>query len=121
MQGIFIVVSYTLIQILFGIYLYNIRKDYENINWITDLLIIMEENKMNKDKSYFECILIDDTNLQFDKLCSKIDEYGKNKDMIVFKAKNLEMELVLQIIPKNQIKRIVNNYTTEDLDNLFKK
>lgn len=84
-------------------------------------MIIMEENKMNKDKSYFECILIDDTNLQFDKLCSKIDEYGKNKDMIVFKAKNLEMELVLQIIPKNQIKRIVNNYTTEDLDNLFKK
>lgn len=50
-----------------------------------------------------------------------IEEYGANKGMITFKAKNYDTTyfVVLQIIPKSQIKQIINHYAKNDIKKVF--
>lgn len=76
---------------------------------------------MDKKEKYFECIFIDGTRENFDNLCTSIEEFGANKDMIIFKAKNYDTDysVVLQIIPKSQIKQIINHYSQNDIKKVF--
>ena len=76
---------------------------------------------MNKEERYFECIFTDGTREDFDKLCTKVDEFGRNKDMIIFMANNnvINKFVVLQIIPKNQIRQIINRYAESDIKELI--
>lgn len=77
----------------------------------------------NKKKTYFECIFADGTKEDFDKLCTTIEEFGRDKDMIVFKSKNYNTDyfITLQIIPKSQIKQIINHYSESDLEKVFEE
>lgn len=77
---------------------------------------------MNKKETYFECIFTDGTKEDFDKLCTTVEEFG-NKDMIVFKAKNNNTSyfVTLQIIPKSQIKQIINHYSKSDIQKVFEE
>lgn len=74
-------------------------------------------------ENYFECIFTDGTREDFDNLCTTIEEYGVNKDMISFKFKtknyNTTYSVVLQIIPKSQIKQIINHYAENDIKKVF--
>ena len=76
---------------------------------------------MKEKEKYFECIFTDGTREDFDNLCTSIEEYGANKDMITFKAKNYDTtySVVLQIIPKSQIKQIINHYAENDIKKVF--
>lgn len=78
---------------------------------------------MDRKEKYFECIFIDGTRENFKKLCTTIEEFGSNKDMIVFKAKNYITDyfVILQIIPKSQIKQIINHYAEDEIIEVFKK
>lgn len=72
-------------------------------------------------KSYFECIFLDGTIENFNKLCTKIDEFGKSNDMVSFNAHNSRNGkfVVLQVIPKSQIKQIVSHYSESDIKEVF--
>lgn len=74
-------------------------------------------------KKYFECIFIDDTRENFDTFCNSVDEFGKNNDMLAFKLKNLESDefVLLQLIPKSQIKQIINHYSESDIQKVFQE
>lgn len=78
---------------------------------------------MNKKEKYFECIFTDGTKEDFDKLCTSVEEFGHNKDMIVFKSKNNNTNyfVTLQIIPKSQIKQIINHYSENDIEKIFEE
>lgn len=77
---------------------------------------------MKKEKQYFECVFIDGTKEDFEKLCTEVDDNWNNyKDMVAFKAINHETGeyIVLQIISKSQIRQIINHYTKEDIEKVF--
>ena len=84
---------------------------------------VTEPSKIILDRAYFECILVDGTKIDFDKLCTSVEEFGKEKDMICFNAKNYDTEyrVLLQMIPKSQIKQIVNHYKEDDIKKCFKE
>ena len=73
------------------------------------------------DKYFFECVFIDGTKDNFSKLCTAVEEFGNNNDMIMFKAKNFNTNdfVVLQIIPKHQIRQIINHYVDGDINKIF--
>lgn len=75
---------------------------------------------MNKPNNYFECIFIDGTSVNFDKLCTSITEF--TEDMLSFKSKNYDTnnEVLLQIIPKSQIKQIINHYLEDDMKRVWR-
>lgn len=72
---------------------------------------------------FFECTLVDGTREDFDKCCTYIEEFGSNRDMIAFKAVNLKSDndksLLLQIIPKSEIKQIINHCSKSDIQNVY--
>lgn len=70
-------------------------------------------------ESYFECVLIDGEQINFGKRCNYIDEFGT--DMIAFEARNFTNDdhILLQIIPKRQIRQIINNCPKEMFDRLY--
>ncbi len=76
---------------------------------------------MERKEKYFECIFTDGTREDFEHLCTTVEEFGINKDMIVFKSKNYTTNyfVTLQIIPKSQIKQIINHYADSDLEKVF--
>ena len=87
---------------------------------------VSEPSKIIPNRAYFECILVDGTRVDFDKLCTSIEEFGKEKDIICFYAKNYDTEyrVLLQMIPKSQIKQIINHYKEDKkmiLRNVLKK
>lgn len=75
-----------------------------------------------KDKYFFECVFIDGTKEDFDNLCTTVEEFGSNDDMIAFKAKNYTTNdsILLQLVPKSQIKQIINHYANSDMMKVFK-
>lgn len=79
--------------------------------------------KVQKRKSsgYYICELTDGTIINFNKLCTEIAEFEQSSDMMCFFAANFETgeKLVLDIIPKKQIKRIVNNFSLVTLDEIW--
>ena len=84
---------------------------------------VSESSKIILDRAYFECILVDGTKIDFDKLCTSVEEFGKEKDMICFNAKNYDTghRVLLQMIPKTQIKQIINHYKEDDIKKCFKE
>lgn len=78
-------------------------------------------NVYNKEGCYFECILTNGTKEDFNKLCTTVEEFGINQDMMTFKAKNYENNnsVILQIIPKNQILQIINHYSQDDINSVW--
>ncbi len=76
---------------------------------------------MERKEKYFECIFTDGTREDFEHLCTTVEEFGINKDMIVFKSKNYTTNyfVTLQIIPKSQIKQIINHYADSDLEKVL--
>lgn len=52
---------------------------------------------------YFECVLKDGTKINFDKLCTEIEEFSE--DMIAFMG--VREEDTLGLIPKEEIKMII--------------
>ena len=95
-------------------------KDYKRLVSRSD---VSDSSKIILDRAYFECILVDGTRIDFDKLCTSVEEFGKEKDMICFNAKNYDTEyrVLLQMIPKSQIKQIVNHYKEDDIKKCFKE
>lgn len=75
---------------------------------------------MEKEKYYIECVLIDNETEDFAKLCNFVEEFGKNGDMLSFKLKNYstDNELLLQIIPKREIKKIISHCRSQDIKEL---
>ena len=84
---------------------------------------VSESSKIILDRAYFECILVDGTRTDFDKLCNSVEEFGQEKDMICFNAENYNTGhmVLLQIIPKSQIKQILNHYKEDDIKKYFKE
>ena len=84
---------------------------------------VSEPSKIILDRAYFECILVDGTRVDFDKLCTSVEEFGKEKDIICFYAKNYDTEyrVLLQMISKTQIKQIINHYKEDDIKKCFKE
>ena len=68
---------------------------------------------------YFECVFSDCTKEDFDKLCTSIG-FDSDNDTVLFKAKAIDNDrfLLLQIIPKSQIKQIINHYAESDLQKI---
>lgn len=74
-----------------------------------------------KNKYFFECVFIDGTREDFDTLCTTVEEFGNSNDIIAFKAKNYNTNdfVLLQLIPKSQIKQIINHYADDDINKIF--
>lgn len=74
-----------------------------------------------KNKYFFECVFIDGTRENFDNLCTTVEEFGSNDDMIAFKAQNYDTNnsVLLQLVPKSQIKQIINHYNSYDMKKVF--
>ena len=72
-----------------------------------------------KNKYFFECVFIDGTKEDFDNLCTTVEEFGS--DMIAFKAKNYNTNdfVLLQLVPKSQIRQIINHYADSDINKIF--
>ncbi len=68
-------------------------------------------------EGYFECIFTDGTKEDFDKMCTSVEGLGGDNDMVLFKVTSIDGNkfLLLQIIPKSQIKQIINHYAESDL------
>ena len=66
------------------------------------------------NRAYFTCVLVDGTEINFKNLCTCIKEF--TEDMMGFFADSHGKSLLLQIIPKAQIKRIINHYTESSLE-----
>lgn len=73
--------------------------------------------------AYWECDLVDGTKIGFDKLCTSIEEFGETRDILCFYAKNLNTgrRVLLQMIPKTQIKQIINHYKKNDIKKCFEE
>lgn len=76
-----------------------------------------------KDKYFFECVFIDGTKEDFNNLCTTVEEFGSNDDMIAFKARNNDTNnsVLLQLVPKSQIMQIINHYAENDIKKVFDK
>jgi len=76
-----------------------------------------------EDKYFFECVFTDGSKEDFDNLCTNVEEFGSNDDMIAFKAKNYDTNnfVLLQLVPKSQIKQIINHYAENDIKKIFDK
>lgn len=74
-----------------------------------------------KNKYFFECVFIDGTIENFDNLCTTVEEFGSNDDLIAFKARNYDTNnsVLLQLVPKSQIKQIINHYNSDDMKKVF--
>lgn len=70
------------------------------------------------NRAYFTCILVDGTEITFQNLCTCVKEF--TEDMIGFYADSHGTSLLLQIIPKVQIRRIINHYTESSLEKIKK-
>lgn len=80
-----------------------------------------QEQYQIKGKSYFECVFVDNEKEDFGKKCTYIKEFGKNGDMLSFGFEQcyLEQSTILQIIPKSQIRKIVQqNLVLEEKNSL---
>lgn len=71
---------------------------------------------MRVEKGYMECILVDDTKLEFDKLCTTVREFTSDSYSFIMKNFNTKAELLLAIIPKCQVKYILSHNTEEELE-----
>ena len=100
-----------------------ILEEIKNCKRLVSRSDVSDSSKIILDRAYFECILVDGTRIDFDKLCTSVEEFGKEKDMICFNAKNYDTEhrVLLQMIPKSQIKQIVNHYKEDDIKKCFKE
>lgn len=78
---------------------------------------------MKTEKGHLECIFMDNSREDFEKLCTSVEEFGKDKDMMSFKSKNhsTENSVLLQIVPKREIKRIICRYSEEDMKRVWEE
>lgn len=78
---------------------------------------------MDRGERYFECVFTDGTIENFNKLCTKVEEFGEGKDMLLFEVYNNKNNkaVTLQIIPKLHIKQIINRYSESDIKEVFEK
>lgn len=78
---------------------------------------------MERTEKYFECVFTDGTREEFEHLCTSVEEFGSNKDIIAFKAKDKKYDkdysVLLQLVPKSQIKQIINHYADSDMKKVF--
>ena len=100
-----------------------ILEEIKNCKRLVSRSDVSDSSKIILDRAYFECILVDGTRIDFDKLCTSVEEFGKEKDMICFNAKNYDTEnrVLLQKNPKTQIKQIINHYKEDDIKECFKE
>lgn len=72
-------------------------------------------NRKCEMKNHLSCLLIDGTLLDFNGLCTTVREFSSDSFCFIAKNFNTNAELNLEIIPKNQIKRIIFYNTDKDI------
>lgn len=81
----------------------------------------MKKDQDQQGESYFECVFADGEKEDFGKKCTYIKEFGKNGDMLSFAYEQYDsvQSKVLQIIPKSQIRKIIQqNLVLEEKNSL---
>lgn len=74
-------------------------------------------------RGWFECVFVDGVREDFNRLCTSIEEFGSRADMFLFKAEAIKNDkfILLQIIPKAQVKQIINHYVESDIKEILKE
>lgn len=76
---------------------------------------------MQKCENNIECQLIKGTTIDFNGICNQVREFTPDTFAFVCKNFDTSLEIILEVIPKNQIKRIIFNHSEDDVKKVLTK
>lgn len=76
---------------------------------------------MQKCENNIECQLIKGTTIDFNGICNHVREFTSDTFAFVCKNFNTSLEIILEVISKNQIKRIIFNHSEDEFEKILIK